>query len=57
MHRLILPVILLGGLVFADEPDTNRFLNTDVFELEVAADPRSRRTARGSCTSGNPTTS
>jgi len=40
MHRLILPVILLGGLVFADEPDTNRFLNTDVFELEVAADPQ-----------------
>ncbi|MDG2374936.1 MAG: S9 family peptidase [Woeseiaceae bacterium] len=40
MHRLILLIILLGGLVYADELNTNLLLNTDVFELEVAADPQ-----------------
>ena len=40
MHRLLLPLLLAGGVVLADEPNKNHFLNTDVFELEIAGDPQ-----------------
>jgi len=40
MRRLLLPIILVGGFAFADEPNQDHFQNTDVFELEVAADPQ-----------------
>ena len=36
MNRKLLALMLLAGPVFAaDEPDRNRFLNSDVFELEI----------------------
>jgi dipeptidyl aminopeptidase/acylaminoacyl peptidase len=41
MHiKIILPVILCSMAVAAAEPDNSLFLNTDVFQLEVAADPQ-----------------
>ena len=41
MRWLILSVLAASGIVAsADKPNSNHFLNTDVFELEVAADPR-----------------
>lgn len=40
MQRLIVIALLVFGIASADEPDSRRFLNTDVFELEVATDPQ-----------------
>jgi dipeptidyl aminopeptidase/acylaminoacyl peptidase len=41
MQRLILVLITFSGVVFAaDEPNKNHFLNTDIFELEIATDPQ-----------------
>ena len=41
MYRKLLALVLLAGPVFAaDEPNKNHFLNTDVFELEIAGDPQ-----------------
>jgi len=41
MRRLVICFIALAGSVFAnDEPDRNHFLNTDIFELEMATDPQ-----------------
>jgi dipeptidyl aminopeptidase/acylaminoacyl peptidase len=40
MQRLLLPVLLICGITLADDPNPNYFLNTDVFELEVGADPQ-----------------
>ena len=35
-----MPLIFVCGFSLADEPNPNHFLNTDVFELEFAADPQ-----------------
>ena len=35
-----MPLIFVCGISLADEPNPKHFLNTDVFELEVAADPQ-----------------
>ena len=41
MRRLLTSALVLSSFaVFADEPNPKHFLNTDVFELEVAADPQ-----------------
>ncbi len=41
MHRLIVVLSLaFGTALAADEVDNNVFLNTDIFELEVATDPQ-----------------
>jgi len=41
MRRLLLTFLVCCSTVFAaDEPDRHRFLNTDVFELEIAGDPQ-----------------
>jgi dipeptidyl aminopeptidase/acylaminoacyl peptidase len=41
MQRLILVLIAFSGVIFAaDEPNKNHFLNTDIFELEIATDPQ-----------------
>ena len=41
MRKLIILSIAVAGFALADdEPNPNHFLNTDVFELEIAADPQ-----------------
>ena len=41
MRSLILILLTFGTVAFAaDEPNKNHFLNTDVFQLEMAADPQ-----------------
>jgi dipeptidyl aminopeptidase/acylaminoacyl peptidase len=40
MPRLLLILLLAGTAAIADEINKNHFLNTDVFELEMAADPQ-----------------
>ena len=41
MQRILFFVMVLSGFAFAqDEPNKNHFLNTDVFELEIASDPQ-----------------
>ncbi len=41
MHKpLITLLACFGTAIAADGPDTHRFLNTDVFELEIAGDPQ-----------------
>lgn len=41
MRSLFLALLTLGSMAFAaDEPNKNHFLNTDVFQLEMAADPQ-----------------
>jgi dipeptidyl aminopeptidase/acylaminoacyl peptidase len=41
MRSLLLLLLVVGsGSLAADEPNKNYFLNTDVFELEVATDPQ-----------------
>lgn len=41
MYRLLLTSLLLvAGAVCADEAKRNYFLNTDIFELEIATDPQ-----------------
>jgi len=41
MHRLLMILLAcFGTAIAADEPNRNSFLNTDVFELEIAGDPQ-----------------
>jgi len=41
MNRLFLILLAIGGGAIAnDEPNKNHFLNTDVFQLEIAGDPQ-----------------
>ncbi|MDH3440443.1 MAG: S9 family peptidase [Gammaproteobacteria bacterium] len=41
MRRLLLSALIVCGVAVADdEPNKNYFLNTDIFEIEVAADPQ-----------------
>ncbi len=41
MRSLILILLTFGSMaIAADEPNKNHFLNTDVFQLEMAADPQ-----------------
>ena len=41
MRSLILILLTFGSIAFAaDEPNKKHFLNTDVFQLEMAADPQ-----------------
>ena len=41
MQKLLCFVLIASGFAFAqDEPNKNHFLNTDVFELEIASDPQ-----------------
>ena len=41
MYRALLALLLLAGIAVAnDEPNPRHFLNTDVFELEMATDPQ-----------------
>jgi len=40
MPKLTVAVLFLAAVALADESDLQVFLNTDVFELEVAADPQ-----------------
>ena len=41
MRKVIILSIAVAGFALAeDKPNPNHFLNTDVFELEIAADPQ-----------------
>jgi acylaminoacyl-peptidase len=40
MHRIMIALLLASSLSSAQVPELDRFVNTDVFELEIAADPQ-----------------
>jgi len=58
MPRAFLVLLAFTSVaIAADEPNKNHFLNTDVFELEVATIRRFPRTDRAWCTCAGRTTS